>query len=44
VMSKLGKPSMTQTNPDGITVWYYDGPTGTLKVYFYDDRASLRRK
>jgi hypothetical protein len=42
VLAMLGRPSLTETT-DGVALWYYDTPQGTLKVYFYQGTASLRR-
>lgn len=39
----LGNPSLTQIDADGVTTWYYDTNDGTVRVYFWRDRASLRR-
>src|SRR5262249_29628121 len=44
VRSVLGEPSLTSRDQDGIITWYYDTPQGTLKVYIFDNKASLRRQ
>lgn len=42
VRALLGPPS-TFSQSGNMVVWYYDTPTGTLRVYFVGGRASLRR-
>lgn len=43
VRTLLGPPSLAQTESDRLSVWYYDTGQGTVKVYFVDGRATLRR-
>jgi S1-C subfamily serine protease/outer membrane protein assembly factor BamE (lipoprotein component of BamABCDE complex) len=43
VLRVLGNPSLTQIGTDGGTTWYYDRAEGTLRVYFLNGKASLRR-
>jgi S1-C subfamily serine protease len=44
VRTLLGLPSLTNQDPDGVTTWYYDTDHGTLKIFFFEGRASLRRQ
>ena len=43
VLMLLGEPSLGRTDPDGVTTWFYDMGSGTLRVFFLSDRASLKR-
>jgi S1-C subfamily serine protease len=43
VLMLLGDPSLTRTDSDGVTTWFYDMGSGTLRVFFLSDRASLKR-
>jgi tetratricopeptide (TPR) repeat protein len=38
-----GRPSLSKTDPDGVTTLYYDTADGTLMVYVFRDRASLTK-
>jgi len=44
ITALLGQPSLTSRAGDGVTTWYYDTQDGTLKIFFYDGRASLKRQ
>ncbi len=43
VLTLLGQPSTFQRGSDGVTTWFYDMGSDTLRVFFLSDRASLKR-
>jgi len=43
VRARLGNPSLSQSDSQGITTWYFDTPEGTSRVFFYRGQASLVR-
>jgi S1-C subfamily serine protease len=44
VIQLLGKPSYVLEGRDGVTTWFYESSGATLRVFFFEGKASIKRQ